>query len=63
MAHVVLAATYAMMGSEKEAHNEAAEVMRIDPKFSLESYANRYTLKDQKAKDNYIAALYKAGLK
>jgi len=52
-----------MMGREKEAHAEAAEVMRIDPIFSLESYAKRYPLKDQKAREDYMASLYKAGLR
>jgi adenylate cyclase len=62
-AHVVLASTYAQMGREKEARAEAAEVMRIDPKFSLESYARRIPFKDQKATDDYVSALRKAGLK
>ena len=39
LAHVGLAATYIMMGREKEARAEAAEVLRINPKFSLDSYA------------------------
>jgi adenylate cyclase len=35
-AHLGLAGTYAKMGREKEARAEAAEVLRIDPKFKLE---------------------------
>jgi adenylate cyclase len=35
-AHLGLAGTYARMGREKEARSEAAEVLRIDPKFKLE---------------------------
>ena len=61
--HIVLASTYAQMGREQEARAEAAEVMRIDPKFSLESYARRVPFKDQKATDDYVSALRKAGLK
>ena len=38
-AHIDLTATYSMMGREKEARAEAAEVLRINPKFSLDSYA------------------------
>ncbi len=63
MAHVSLTSTYALMGREKEAHAEAAEVIRIDPKFSLESYAKRVPYKDQKAIDDILSALRKAGLK
>ena len=36
-AHLHLAAMYIMMGREKEARAEAAEVLRINPKFSLDS--------------------------
>jgi tetratricopeptide (TPR) repeat protein len=61
--HVGLAATYALMGREKEARAQAAEVLRIDPTFSVESFARRNPLKDQKAKDDWVSALYRAGLK
>ena len=33
--HLGLAATYSLMGRDKEARAAAAEVLRIDPKFSL----------------------------
>jgi adenylate cyclase len=63
LAHLQLAGVYALMGREKEAHAEAAEVMRIDPKFSLESYAKTIPYKDQKKIDDLVSALRKAGLK
>jgi len=63
MAHVSLTSTYALMGREKEAYAEAAEVMRIDPKFSAESFARRLPYKDQKVIDDLVSALRKAGLK
>jgi adenylate cyclase len=63
LAHLVLAGAYALMGREKEAHAEAAEVLRIDPKFSLESYARRLPYTDQKTIDDIVSALRKAGLK
>src|SRR5271157_392713 len=59
MAHLGLASTYALMGREQEAHREAAEVLRIDPTFSVESLAGRYPLKDQKARDDYVSSLRK----
>jgi adenylate cyclase len=63
LAHIGLAITYALMGREKEAHAEAAEIMKIDPKFSLESYARRLPYRDQKVIDNVVSAIRKAGLK
>ena len=62
-AHLGLAATYSMMGREQEARAEAAEVLRINPKFSVDSYAKIITYKDQSVIDNYINAMRKAGLK
>ena len=62
-AHASLTATYSMMGREQEARAEAAEVLRLNPKFSLDSYAKRLTFKDQSVIDNFINALRKAGLK
>jgi adenylate cyclase len=62
-AHTGLAATYSMMGREEEARAEAAEVLRVNPKFSLDAFAQRLTYKDQSAKEKYLAALRKAGLK
>jgi adenylate cyclase len=62
-AHRELAATYSMMGREKEARAEAAEVLRINPKFSLDYYAANITWKDQSEIDKFVNALRKAGLK
>jgi adenylate cyclase len=62
-AHIGLAATYSMMGREKEARAEAAEVMRINPKFSLDLWAKRQVYKDQSEVDKLVDALRKAGLK
>ena len=63
MSHLALATTYAKMGREKEARAEAAEVMRIDPKFSVESRARSTPIRDQKTIDDYVSAMRKAGLK
>jgi adenylate cyclase len=62
-AHLGLAAAYIALGREKEARAEAAEVLRINPKFSLDDFAKRMPGKDQSAKDRYIGALRMAGLK
>jgi hypothetical protein len=52
-----------MMGREKEAHAEAAEVLRINPKFSLEFWEKVLPYKDRSVADNLINVLRKAGLK
>jgi adenylate cyclase len=62
-AHLSLAATYSMMAREQEARAEAAEVLRLNPKFSVDSYAKRMISKDQSVIDDFINALRKAGLK
>jgi adenylate cyclase len=61
--HAGCAAALAMAGRLEEARAEAAEVMRIDPKFSLESFTNRFPWKDQARLDRFIEASRKAGLK
>jgi adenylate cyclase len=61
--HLGLAATYWYMGRENEARAEAAEVLKIDPKFSLEVYAGISPFKSQAATDNYVQPLRKLGLK
>ena len=61
-AHVTLAATYSMMGREKEAQAEAAQVLSIDPKFSLDFWAKTALVRDQSIRDRILNALRKAGL-
>jgi len=51
------------MGRDKEARAEAAEVLRINPKFSVDSWAKENPYKDQSQKDKMVNALRKAGLK
>jgi adenylate cyclase len=58
-----LAGTYSALGREEEARAEAAEVLRINPKFSLEGLKRRLPFKDPAAVEPYLANLRKAGLK
>ena len=62
-AHLTLAAVYSELGKEAEARAEAAEVLRINPKFSLEVHKERVPIKDPAMLERHIAALRKAGLK
>jgi len=61
-AHICLALTYVSMGREKEARAEGAEVLRINPKFSVDYWAKTIPFRDQSQKDKLINALRKAGL-
>ncbi len=62
-AHIGLAATYVLMGRDEEAHAEAEEVLRINPKFSLSHYAKVFAYKDKSETDKLTDALRKVGLK
>ena len=57
------AGVYSELGEAAEAHSETAEVLRINPEFSLEVDRKRAPIKDPAALERYIAALRKAGLK
>jgi len=62
--HLNMADAYIQMGREKEARSEAAEVLRINPNFSLDNYAKAcYAFKDQMMINRYIGNLRKTGLK
>ncbi|MBP1695743.1 MAG: adenylyl cyclase class-3/4/guanylyl cyclase [Deltaproteobacteria bacterium] len=63
IAHLLLAVTYIKMGREKEARAEAAEVLRINPKFSVDNFAKALPYKDQSVIERIIEASRKAGLK
>jgi adenylate cyclase len=62
MAHLGLARAYADLNREDEARAEGAEVMRIDPKFSVERFIKSLPY-DQSRKDRVADAFRKAGLK
>jgi TolB-like protein/class 3 adenylate cyclase/Tfp pilus assembly protein PilF len=62
-ARIMMASVYSFLGRDEEAQVEAAEVLRINPKFSLEKYAKKIKYKNQDDKDRVIEALRKAGLK
>jgi adenylate cyclase len=61
--HLTLAVVYSELGQDAEAHAEAAEVLRLNPKFSLEIHRQRMSIKDPVVLERIIAALRKAGLK
>ena len=62
-AHLDLSVIYSELGRETEVQAEVAEVLRINPQFSLEVHKQRVPLKDPATLERYVAALRKAGLK
>jgi adenylate cyclase len=63
LVRIGLAASFGALGREKDARAAATEVLRIDPKFTLERFAHGLLYKNQNDADRYIDALRKAGLK
>jgi adenylate cyclase len=62
LVHVFATTVFSDCGKEKEARKTAKELLRINPKFSAESFATRLPQKNQKDKDRIVEALRKAGL-
>ncbi len=62
-ARLIAALVYSLAGRDEEARTEAAEVLRINPKFSLEKWGKRLKYKNKDDQERYISALSKAGLK
>ena len=60
--HIGLATTYIMMGRQKEARAEGAEILRVDPNFTIERFI-KGAPGNQSYKDRVADALRKAGLK
>jgi adenylate cyclase len=61
--HLVLSCIYIRMGREKEARAEAAEVLRINPKFSVDEFTKLLPFKDQSERDKAVNDMHKTGLK
>jgi len=60
---IALVVAYTSLGRESDARAEVAEVLRIDPKFSLEYAAKTWPYKRDADRDFVLTALRKAGLK
>ena len=63
LAQIALAATSVLTGREEEARAAAAEVLKINPPFSVEQYGRTLPYKDKSQIDLMTGALRKAGLK
>ena len=61
--HVRLAATYAQLGNIEQARAEAAEVLRIEPKYTIEgTQARLSSFKRPEDAEHFFDGLRKAGL-
>jgi adenylate cyclase len=63
MAHLMMTVVYSLSGRDEEARSEAAEALRINPKFSVEKFERAAKTKNKMEKERFIGALRKAGLK
>jgi adenylate cyclase len=62
IAHLFLAASYSLSGRNEEAAAAAKEVLRINPKFSVDSMAKLRSFKNKADLERLVTALHKAGL-
>jgi len=62
-AHAILVVDYTELGREDEARGETAEVLRISPEFSLDTWMQISPQKDQAWRKRLIADMRKAGVK
>ena len=62
VARVFLTAVYSMAGHEEEARKVAAEVIKMNPQFLVESYAMTMPFKNKTDLELVISSLRKAGL-
>jgi len=63
VSRVIIAAVYGACGREAEARKEATEVLRINPKFTVESFMGKTPYKNPSDRDRVVQGLRKAGLK
>ncbi len=63
LSRLALCSIYSRTGRMEEARFQANEVMKLNPKFSLKRFEMTLPYKNLEAKDRYIEALRKAGLK
>jgi adenylate cyclase len=61
-AHIGLAASYSASGRKEEARAEAEEVLRINPRFSVENFIKAAPYKNSADRELLVSALLKAGL-
>ncbi|WP_246801946.1 tetratricopeptide repeat protein [Ensifer sp. ENS06] len=61
-AYRLLAATYAQLGRLEDARRAAAELLKLNPEFSIERYGSRAPYRDKALLARYVEGLRLAGL-
>jgi adenylate cyclase len=59
---MMAAAVYSLAGRDEEARKEGAELLKLNPKFSLKKWGKSLKYKNQNDQERLISALRKAGL-
>jgi protein involved in temperature-dependent protein secretion len=62
LSRIILCSIYSLAGQMDKAHVQADEIMKLNPKFSVERFETTDPQKSQVFKKRYIDALRKAGL-
>ncbi len=62
LARMMMTVVYSLSGRDEQARVEAAEVLRIQPKFSLKKFEKKLTYKKKTDREKFLGALRKAGL-
>jgi adenylate cyclase len=60
--HIIRAAVFGFCGREEEARKEGSEVIRINPKFSVEAFTRNLPYKNPSDRDRVVQGLRKAAL-
>ena len=63
LARMMMTVVYSLSGRDEEARAEAAEVLRIQPKITLDKFKKKLTYKKDVDRDRFLNALQKSGLK
>jgi len=63
LARIMMTVVYSLSGRDEQARVEAAEVLRIQPKFSVKKWEKHPSLKEKTDRELFLGALRKAGLK
>ena len=63
LARMMMTVVDSLSGHDEKARTEADEVLRIQPKFSLEKFKKKVTYKKEADREKFLGALRKAGLK
>ncbi len=63
LARMMMTVVYSLSGQDEKARAEAAEVLRIQPKITLDKFKKKLTYKRKVDSERFLGALRKAGLK